>query len=84
MGKYVELLDALRIAGRFYSHCPQTARMYYHPPAASSDDHHQHDYAHNAGGVSHASLQDPTRISSCGLKAAKGFDVTDLIFHSVM
>uniref|UniRef100_A0A0A9DTH3 Uncharacterized protein n=1 Tax=Arundo donax TaxID=35708 RepID=A0A0A9DTH3_ARUDO len=34
MGKYVELLDmGVRIAARFHSHCPQTARMYYHPPA---------------------------------------------------
>ncbi|KAF7054968.1 hypothetical protein CFC21_062549 [Triticum aestivum] len=37
MGKYVELLDmGVRIAARFHSHCPQTARMYYHPPASSS------------------------------------------------
>jgi hypothetical protein len=34
MGKYVELLDmGVRIAARFHSHCPQTARLYYHPPA---------------------------------------------------
>nr|GEZ81173.1 hypothetical protein [Tanacetum cinerariifolium] len=33
MGKYIEILDAFRIACRFHSHCPQTARMYYHPPA---------------------------------------------------
>lgn len=40
MGKYVEMLDAgVRIAARFHSHCPQTARLYYHPPANS--DHHQ-------------------------------------------
>ena len=37
MGKYVELLDmGVRIAARFHSHCPQTARMYYHPPPSSS------------------------------------------------
>lgn len=36
MGKYVELLDmGVRIAARFHSHCPQTARMYYHPPAGA-------------------------------------------------
>jgi hypothetical protein len=34
MGKYAELLDmGVRIAARFHSHCPQTARLYYHPPA---------------------------------------------------
>ncbi|GLJ13784.1 hypothetical protein SUGI_0220070 [Cryptomeria japonica] len=33
MGKYVEMLDlGVRIAARFHSHCPQTARLYYHPP----------------------------------------------------
>lgn len=33
MGKYVEMLDlGVRIAARFHSHCPHTARMYYHPP----------------------------------------------------
>ena len=38
MGKYTEILDAFRLVCRFHSHCPQTARMYYHPPA----DHHTH------------------------------------------
>ncbi|KAK1265474.1 hypothetical protein QJS04_geneDACA010478 [Acorus gramineus] len=33
MAKYVEMLDlGVRIAARFHSHCPQTARMYYKPP----------------------------------------------------
>ncbi|KAI3981015.1 hypothetical protein MKX01_012170 [Papaver californicum] len=33
MGKYIEILDlGVRIAARFHSHCPHTARMYYHPP----------------------------------------------------
>ncbi|MFS7916938.1 hypothetical protein Hanom_Chr03g00183211 [Helianthus anomalus] len=33
MGKYVEMLDlGVRMVARFHSHCPQTARMYYHPP----------------------------------------------------
>ncbi|RLN33683.1 hypothetical protein C2845_PM03G21900 [Panicum miliaceum] len=36
MGKYVELLDmGVRVAARFHSHCPQTARLYYHPPAGA-------------------------------------------------
>ncbi|CAN1342303.1 hypothetical protein LINPERPRIM_LOCUS39424 [Linum perenne] len=37
MAKYMEILDAFRIVARFHSHCPQTARMYYHPPASASD-----------------------------------------------
>ena len=37
MSKYVELLDmGVRIAARFHSHCPQTARMYYTPPQSTS------------------------------------------------
>ncbi|OAY40431.1 hypothetical protein MANES_09G021650v8 [Manihot esculenta] len=86
MSKYVELLDAgVRIAGRFYSHCPHTARMYYHPPS-NSDNHHlyHHDDGHDGGSFTHAQVQDSTRLSSCGDKAAKAFDASDLIFYSVM
>ncbi|KAI4998118.1 uncharacterized protein LOC123451098 [Hordeum vulgare subsp. vulgare] len=37
MAKYVEMLDmGVRIAARFHSHCPQTARMYYKPPHSAS------------------------------------------------
>ena len=39
MGKYTELLDVgVRIAARFYSHCPQTGRLYYHPPSSHTVD----------------------------------------------
>ncbi|KAG1347467.1 hypothetical protein COCNU_06G012960 [Cocos nucifera] len=39
MGKYVEVLDmGVRIAARFHSHCPQTARMYYKPPSTQESD----------------------------------------------
>lgn len=38
MSKYVEMLDmGIRIAARFHSHCPQTARMYYKPPSTGDD-----------------------------------------------
>ncbi|TVU44551.1 hypothetical protein EJB05_03996, partial [Eragrostis curvula] len=34
-----EVLDAgVRIAVRSYTHCPQTARMYYKPPATDAAD----------------------------------------------
>ncbi|GJN23410.1 hypothetical protein PR202_gb11058 [Eleusine coracana subsp. coracana] len=37
MSRYVGMLDmGVRIAARFHSHCPQTARMYYKPPRTSS------------------------------------------------
>ncbi|PWA82609.1 hypothetical protein CTI12_AA174680 [Artemisia annua] len=39
MGKYVEILDlGVRVVARFHSHCPQTARMYYHPPSNKVDN----------------------------------------------
>ncbi|KAL8232686.1 hypothetical protein R6Q57_002464 [Mikania cordata] len=38
MGKYVEMLGlGVRMVARFHSHCPQTARMYYHPPSGSGN-----------------------------------------------
>lgn len=56
----MELLDTgVRMAARFHSHCPQTARLYYHPP---SDDHHHH---HKNGSVRMA-VQDPTRMNQNG------------------
>ncbi|PIN08619.1 hypothetical protein CDL12_18807 [Handroanthus impetiginosus] len=43
MGKYMDLLEmGLRIARRFHSNCPQTARKYYHPPTGQDDSHHHH------------------------------------------
>jgi hypothetical protein len=50
MGKFVEMLDlGVRIAARFHSHCPQTARVYYHPPSAAHEDHRRHHDDHNSG-----------------------------------
>ncbi|KAK8476384.1 hypothetical protein V6N13_103164 [Hibiscus sabdariffa] len=43
MGKYMELLDAgVRAIARFHSHCPQTARLYYHPPPSPDSHSHHH------------------------------------------
>ncbi|KAB2059927.1 hypothetical protein ERO13_A11G312450v2 [Gossypium hirsutum] len=43
MGKYLELLDVgIRVVTRFHSHCPQTARLYYHPPPSSNPQAHSH------------------------------------------
>ncbi|XWS59121.1 hypothetical protein CRYUN_Cryun08bG0094900 [Craigia yunnanensis] len=88
MGKYMELLDAgVRIAARFHSHCPQTARLYYHPPP-NHEAHHHHDpsLGSGSGSTSQRQVQDPNPIPmpSCGAKAAKGLDFTDLIFYSVV
>ncbi|KAH7557208.1 hypothetical protein ACOSP7_026713 [Xanthoceras sorbifolium] len=88
MSKYMELLDAgVRIAARFHSHCPPTARLYYHPPSHLEDDHrHPELCAHHGGTESHAAVQDPTRTASasCSVKAAKVFDFRELIFASVL
>ncbi|EAY78495.1 hypothetical protein OsI_33587 [Oryza sativa Indica Group] len=38
MSRYVEMLDmGVRVAARFHSHCPHTARMYYKPPQTTAD-----------------------------------------------
>ncbi|CAI0402512.1 unnamed protein product [Linum tenue] len=79
MGKYIELLDVgARIVGRFYSHCPQTARMYYHPPSNADQYHQDH-----AGGISQSS----SGVKSAGgfsLKASMGVDSADqLVMYSV-
>lgn len=37
MSRYVEMLDmGVRVAARFHSHCPHTARMYYKPPQTTT------------------------------------------------
>ncbi|RZC72101.1 hypothetical protein C5167_035308 [Papaver somniferum] len=81
MGKYVEMLDlGVRIAARFHSHCPHTARMYYHPPNHHVDlQQHQKEAIAGAGGATSDS-------SGCGVRAfAGGVDTTEfIILHSVV
>ncbi|XAR68525.1 hypothetical protein NMG60_11003673 [Bertholletia excelsa] len=84
MGKYAEILDlGVRIAARFHSHCPHTARLYYHPPSNSGDHHHHTQSGENEF---QARVQDSTRMASIGvrgLKAIMGFDATDFIIYSL-
>ncbi|KAK3217833.1 hypothetical protein Dsin_011803 [Dipteronia sinensis] len=85
MSKYVELIDVgVRIAARFHSHCPHTARLYYHPPSNHEDDRlsFQH-FAQHGGSGGHAPAQDSTRtsMSNCSVKA---FDTKELIFYSIV
>ncbi|KAG2546110.1 uncharacterized protein LOC120648501 [Panicum virgatum] len=62
MSKYVEMLDmGVRIAARFHSHCPQTARMYYKPPQGQGQA---------ATSSSGAAEDDARARSSGGLRAA--------------
>ncbi|KAF5737692.1 hypothetical protein HS088_TW13G00580 [Tripterygium wilfordii] len=85
MGKYMELLDAgVRIAARFHSHCPHTARLYYHPPC-NSDDHHHQLLHHKAS----TTPEDPTRMAASfgpcsSTKAAKRIDTAEFVFLSVV
>ncbi|KAI3888367.1 hypothetical protein MKW92_006683 [Papaver armeniacum] len=94
MGKYVEMLDlGVRIAARFHSHCPHTARMYYHPP-----NHHVDLQQHQKEAIAEASSSSimagagaggaTTSNSStgCGVKAfSGGVDTTEfIILHSVV
>ncbi|GLT37085.1 hypothetical protein SLA2020_114210 [Shorea laevis] len=82
MGKYAEMLDAgVRIAARFHSHCPHTARLYYHPPANAGDHHNQHGGA--TGGVGGSANEVSTHISFCGPKASVAVDVKEFILFSV-
>ncbi|XP_052173872.1 uncharacterized protein LOC127789124 [Diospyros lotus] len=80
MAKYLEILDAgVRIAARFQSHCPQTARVYYHPPPSNSG-HHQHG---GGGGGQGGWIQDGIQMASFAAMAAVLFDPTDLNVYSV-
>ncbi|MCL7022379.1 hypothetical protein MKW94_027200 [Papaver nudicaule] len=80
MGKYVEILDlGVRIAARFHSHCPYTARMYYHPPNHANLQQHQKEVLNEASSVNNSSN------GICGLKAfgVGGVDTTEFILHSL-
>ncbi|KAG8391210.1 hypothetical protein BUALT_Bualt01G0164100 [Buddleja alternifolia] len=80
MGRYIELLDVgVRIACRFHSHCPQTARMYYHPPPPAHEDTH-HDNHHNGGGAREAAA---AMMGRFGSKAVARIDTTDFVLCNV-
>ncbi|KAJ8747042.1 hypothetical protein K2173_011280 [Erythroxylum novogranatense] len=82
MGKYMEILDAgVRIATRFHSHCPQTARLYYHPPA--SDDHHNRHQEHGFVGGGGNLILTSEGVGFYGAKAAAGLDPKEFILSCV-
>ena len=61
MSRYVEMLDmGVRIAARFHSHCPQTARMYYKPPQTQTT---------TSSSSSSSSADDANKATSFGLDA---------------
>uniref|UniRef100_A0A0D9WWB1 Uncharacterized protein n=1 Tax=Leersia perrieri TaxID=77586 RepID=A0A0D9WWB1_9ORYZ len=78
MGKYVELLDmGVRIAARFHSHCPQTARMYYHPPPSSSS---------SSATASGAGVADGGGCAGAAKKMPRGAaaDTAEIILYAVV
>ncbi|RZC86196.1 hypothetical protein C5167_007383 [Papaver somniferum] len=88
MGKYVEMLDlGVRIAARFHSHCPHTARMYYHPPNHHVDlQQHQKEAIAEASSSSTMAGAGGVNSSGCGVRAfAGGVDTTEfIILHSIV
>ncbi|GLJ13789.1 hypothetical protein SUGI_0220130 [Cryptomeria japonica] len=68
MSKYVEMLDlGVRIAARFHSHCPQTARLYYHPPNPNHNN-----YNDNSSAKSKAACGER---SSASMASVQAFDM---------
>ena len=70
MGKYVEILDlGVRMVARFHSHCPQTARMYYHPPS-------------NSTSTPQLAAEDSAKIKR--FKATMSFNTREIVFSSAI
>ena len=74
----MEILDAFRIVARFHSHCPQTARMYYHPPA---DNHQSRNQNQQGATVGEAAVVEAKSGSYAAFKGVNqfGVDVRELV-----
>lgn len=75
----MEIIDVgVRLVARFHSHCPQTARLYYHPPSSNSttQQHNQHLF-----GEDHA----PPQHGDFSIKSAprENFETFDPNFNYV-
>lgn len=86
MGKYMEMVDVgVRIVARFHSHCPQTARMYYHPPSNihgnASDFPPPRYQKEKLGFIAHN--QEPNSMESYGVKTSMHVDTADFIVHTL-
>ncbi|KAH0678757.1 hypothetical protein KY284_019842 [Solanum tuberosum] len=86
MGKYMEMVDVgVRIVARFHSHCPQTARMYYHPPSnihGNASDFPRRCQKEKLGFIAHN--QEPNSImESYGVKTSMHVDTADFIVHTL-
>lgn len=75
MGKYVEILElGVRMVARFQSHCPQTARMYYHPPSNIVD----------SSCVSNASPAPQESGKIRVFQASMSFNTREIVFSSAI
>ncbi|KAF5812678.1 hypothetical protein HanRHA438_Chr03g0100531 [Helianthus annuus] len=73
MGKYVEMLDlGVRMVARFHSHCPQTARMYYHPPCDNKCGSH----------TPQAAVEESCKVRR--FQASMSFNTREIFFSSAM
>jgi hypothetical protein len=84
MARYVEMLDmGVRIAARFHSHCPQTARMYYKPPQTQTQTQTQSSSSSSADDAKAASstLDAPSVRRPFALAAAAEFRAGDRSGH---
>ena len=85
MGKYVELLDmGVRIAARFHSHCPQTARMYYHPPAGASSSSYAGPNAGDGCGMLPVEGAAQGAVAMMKRQQRAAVDATEIILYAVV
>jgi hypothetical protein len=93
--RYVEMLDmGVRIAARFHSHCPQTARMYYKPPQSTSSSSSAASTDRKAAGFDHeaaaaAAFRPFATTSQTGFSAGMqpsgfGFDTAQVLIYEVV
>lgn len=85
MGKYMEMVDVgVRIVARFHSHCPQTARMYYHPPSnihGNGSDFPRRCQKEKLGFIAHN--QESYSMESYGVETSMHVDTADFIVHTL-
>jgi hypothetical protein len=86
----------MRIAARFHSHCPQTARMYYKPPqsaassssasAGASTDRKSAGFDHEeeAAAAFRPFSATPAAGFGAGVQSGFGFDTAQVVIYEVV
>ncbi|GJN23004.1 hypothetical protein PR202_gb10618 [Eleusine coracana subsp. coracana] len=76
----VELLDmGARIAARSYSHCPQTARMYYKPPSTTDATGDERNSAATASSCGEEKQQQQQRAAVAAGKVV--FEASEIVLY---